>query len=178
MNKRNSAETIKIVITVFVLVASLVGCKEALPLSEITVSNECGLAIDVYMDGIYQFFLEHGFMKTIDEVEWTTHLLEARRNSTGQLVASEELTVRMNEDATWHVWSSAFIRITNNYGEKVSVYGDNVLTGELEDQESALMEHVPYGDRKLEARLSDGTVVDSITISVQEDIEYKWTVEK
>ena len=178
INKKNRAWILGIALVACAFIVGMIGCKADPPLSNITVSNECGLAIDVFMDGIFQFFLEYGYMKTIDEVEWGTYQLEARRNSTGELVASDELSVRVNENFKWRVWTSADIEITNKYGELVSIYGDNVHTGDLEDLDVALMQSVPYGDRKLEARLSDGTVVASTTISVLENILYKWTVEK
>jgi hypothetical protein len=178
INKKNRAWTFGIVLVACAFILGIISCKADPPLSNITVSNECGLAIDVFMDGIFQFYLEYGFMKTIKEVEWGIYQLEARRNSTGELVASSELSVRVNENFKWRVWSSANIKITNNYGEKLSIYGDNVYVGDLEDQTSSYMEHVPYGDRKLEAKRSDDTVVVSTTVSVLENILYEWTIEK
>jgi hypothetical protein len=178
INKKNRAWTFGISLVVCAFMVGMIGCKADPPLSDIEVSNECGAAIDVYMDGIYQFFLEYGFIKTVEDVEWGTYTFEARRNPTGEFVTSEDLSVRMNEILKWRVWSSADIKITNNYGEKLRIFGDNVYVGELEDQTSSIMEHVPYGDRKLEAKLSDDTVVASTTISVLENIIYKWTVEK
>jgi hypothetical protein len=178
VNQKNRAWTFGVVLVVCAFMVGMIGCKPDPPLSNITVSNECGLAIDVFMDGIFQFYLEYGFMKTIEEVEWGTYQLEARRNSTGELVNSDEISVRVNENFKWRVWSSADIKITNNYGEKLKIYGDNVYIGELEDQTNSYMEHVPYGDRKLEAKLSDDTVVASTTVSVLENIVYEWTVEK
>lgn len=156
----------------------MIGCKPDPPLSDIEVSNECGVAIDVYMNGIFQFFLEYGFIKTVQDVEWGTYTFEARRNSTGELVSSEDLSVRVNEILKWRVWTSAEIMVANNYGEQLRIFGDNVYVGDLENLAISFMEHVPYGDRKLEARLSDDTVVVSTTISIQENITYEWKIEK
>lgn len=178
MNKKSPAWMCALAALFFLFALGESACKEDVPISNLTVSNECGLAVNVYMNGAFQFYLEYGFMKTIKNLDWGTYKLEARRSATDQIVASEDVYVRLNDEVIWHVWSSAGIRITNNYGIELSIYGDNVHVGDLDDQQTSLMEHVPYGERKLEARLSDGTVVKSTTVSVTEDINYTWVIEK
>lgn len=178
INKKNRFWSFGIAFVACVILAGMIGCKQDPPLSEIEVSNECGVAIDVFMDGIFKFSIEFGFIKTIKNVEWGTYLFEARKSSSGALIISEELSVRINEILRWRVWSYADIKITNNYGETLNIYGDNVYVGEIEDQSYSLMENVPYGDRKLEARLSDNTVVASATIAIEDNIIYEWTIVK
>jgi hypothetical protein len=168
-----------VAVLICVLIVGFYGCKKrVIPPSQITVSNECGVTIDVYMDGVYQFLIFDGFTKTIKDIEWGTYTLEAWWNGTGELIDSEEFDIRFSEEFLWHIWSSAHIQVTNNYGVTLSIYGDDVHVGDLEDQEISFMENVPFGDHQLEARLEDGTVVETNTVTVDKQVTYVWKIEK
>ena len=62
------------------------GCKQVvIPDGIITVSNACGLAIDFYLDGVFQFSVENESEDTVENLENKTYELEARRKGTGAI---------------------------------------------------------------------------------------------
>ena len=155
------------------------GCKQVLiPNGIITIINECGLAVDIFLGGEYKFYLENDETKSIEDLADGTYELEAHRKGTGEFVSRETLDVIFNRIYTWSVWSSASIKIINKYGETLSIYGDDIYAGEMLDQDESTMDNVPYGDRKLEAKTSDETIVATTTISVLVDLLYEWTINK
>jgi len=165
-----------------VLVFLLIGgasCKKIIaPDGIIVVSNECGLKIDFFLDGAFQFSIEYEQEQQVENLADGTYLLEARRSGTGELVDFENLDVWFNRIYTWHVLSSAKIIIKNRYGETLNIYGDDVLSGKVEDQDDYTLYNVPYGDRKIEVKKEDDTLVGTNTISVLLDIDYEWTIDK
>jgi len=175
----NRALAYGILVLICVFLLGMGGCKKIpIPDGIITISNECGLAIDVFINGVYQFFVEYEDTRSIEELEDGVYEVEARRKGTGEFVGRETIDVIFNRIYTWSVLSSASIKIINKYGETLSIYGDDIHSGDIEDQADATMEHVPYGDRKLEAKTSDDAVVATTTISVLVDITYEWTINK
>jgi len=155
------------------------GCKtDEIPLAMLNIDNECGLEVDVYMGGEFQFSIEHESSRSIEDLEDGTYFFEALRTGSNKFVAGEAIYVRINAIYTWYVYSSASIKITNNYGETLSIYGDDIFSGDILDQDYGTLDKVPYGDRKLEAKTSDDTVVATTTVSVLVDNEYPWTVNK
>ena len=177
IGKRVSLFGILVLIGVFLL--GIGGCKKiAVPDAIIKVSNECGLAVDVFLNDTFQFSVEYEETKSIEELDDGTYEIEARRKGTGEFVARETLNVIFNRIYTWSVWSSASIIINNKYGETLSIYGDGMYSGDVEDQADVELEHVPYGDRKIEAKTSDDAIVATTIISVLVDIKYEWTIEK
>jgi len=179
MKLKKKLKTIGIFTLSCVLLLGMSNCKQiVVPNGIITVSNECGLAIDVFFDGVFQFSLEYEATRSVEDLDDGTYELEARRKGTGEFIARETLAVRFNAIYTWSVWSSAKIKIINKYGETLGIYGDDFYSGDVEDQLDVTLEHVPYGDRKMEAKTSDETVVATTTISVLADNTYEWTIIK
>ena len=174
---KKKLQTFGVLVLVCVFLMGINGCKKVvIPDAIIEVVNDCGLAIDVFLNGVIQFSLEYESTHSIEDLDDGEYELEARRRGTGEFVAGETLSVIFNRIYTWYVMSSANIKIINNYGETLSIYGDDIDLGEIEDQSDAIMEHVPYGDHKLEAKTSDETIVATTTISVLFDLEYEWTI--
>ena len=155
------------------------GCKKVIiPSGIITVSNECGVAIDFFLNGDMMFSLDYEQTQSVEDLPDGDHQLEARRKGSGIFVARETLNVIFNRIYTWSVLSSADIKIINNYGATLGLYGDDMYSGTIEDQTDVTLEHVPYGDHKLEAKTTEETVVATTTISVLVDITYEWTINK
>lgn len=168
-----------IISLICVIFLGMGGCKKVIvPNAIITVSNECGLAIDFTLNGEFQFSVEYEQTGTIENLPDGTHLLEARRKGTGEFVAQKSLDVRVNRIYTWSVLSSADVNIINNYGETLGIYGDDLYLGVVADLTNSKLEHVPYGDHKFEARTNEETVVATTTISILADNTYEWTIIK
>lgn len=179
MKLKKKIQTIGIFTLSCVLFLGMINCKKpVVPDGIITISNECGLAIDVFLDGVFQFFVEYEDTGSIEDLDNGTYEIEARRKGTGEFVAWEEIAVRFNTIYTWHVMSSASIKIYNKYGETLDIYGDDIIIGFVDDQFDITIYNVPYGDRKMEAKTSDDTVVATTNISLLLDIVYEWTINK
>ena len=145
----------------------------------ITVQNGCGIALDIYMDGTFKFFLNNNEYDLIQDITTGTHLLEATKKDTAIMVRSYTAEVAADTSYTWTINSNAQMKITNNYGETLDIYGDGARYSELTDQTDIVFPTIPYGEHLLEAKKQGGTtVVASITIDVIEDILYTWIIQK
>jgi subtilisin family serine protease len=145
----------------------------------ITVRNSCGIALDIYMDGTFQFYLENNEYYYIENVIPGTHLLEAKKKDTNILVKSQTAEIQENYGYTWTISSNAALKITNNYGETLDIYGDGTFQSALPDQTDLLLGSISYGEHTVEAKKQGGTtVVASTTIEVIEDITYEWIIQK
>ena len=143
----------------------------------ITVSNECGVAIDVYMDGVYKFSLEFLIYEVIENVSGGTYEIVAKKKDTDEIQSSNTVYVTASGDYWVSILSSASINIINNYGEALNIYTNGSLQGELGDQENQVFTNVPYGEHVLEAsKASDNSLVARTTINVVEQKEYTWTI--
>jgi hypothetical protein len=145
----------------------------------ITVRNDCGLAVDIYMDGVYQFFLENKEYYYIENVTLGTHELEAKKKGTETLLKSESAEISENTDYTWTISSTASVMITNNYGETLSLYGDGTYRTDIGNQSSVSITNIPYGEHLFEAkRPNESQVLASTHIEVLGDNGYTWTITK
>jgi len=145
----------------------------------ITVQNSCGIALDIYMDGTFQFFLNNNEYDLIQDITPGTHLLEAKKKDADIMVRSYTAEVAPETSYTWTINSNAQMKITNNYGETLDIYGDGAFYSELTDQTELVFPTIPYGEHLLEAKKQGGTtVVASTTVDVIEDIIYTWIIQK
>lgn len=168
---------------VILLVFSSAACKS--PTSpdgegeaDIVVTNDYGETLDVSMDGVFRFSI--GFKDTIeiDNVTEEIHLLEARIQGTATLVDSEEIEVENLSDYSWTIDNPPDINVTNKSGLSLRVSLDGVVKFDLADEENRWIIDVPFGERFLKAtRLADGREVASITIRVEENTDYAWTIQ-
>jgi len=143
----------------------------------ITVGNVCGAALDIFMNGTFQFSVENLESKVILNLSIGTYELEAKKKDTEILVASETYEISQLSDYIWTVQSSAIITVKNEYGETLSIYTDGSYQDDLADQDTMLFQNVPFGEHLLEAvRPSDEVKVASITVNVTENITYSWTI--
>lgn len=167
---------------IFLLVSS--GCKNTTtpdgnekPM--ITVRNDCGIAVDIYMDGVYQFYLENKEYYYIENVTPGTHTLEAKKKGTETLLKSLSAEISATSNYTWTIKSAAGVTITNNYGETLSLYGDGTYQDDIQDQGNTSIVQIPYGEHLFEAkRPNESQVVASTRIEILQDKQYTWTITK
>jgi hypothetical protein len=181
--KPRKAAFLAIAVCLGILVMALFSCKNPAGPEDtapyITVQNDCGIALDIYMDGTFQFFLNNYEYYQIQDITPGTHLLEAKKKDTDIMVRSYTAEVAADTSYTWTISSNAQLNITNNYGETLDIYGDGALYSELTDQTDLLFPTIPYGDHLIEAKKQGGTtVVASTTINVIEDVLYTWIIQK
>jgi hypothetical protein len=183
MNFKNKKKLLNscIIILIGVFVFSMIDCKS--PESpedvkaDIFVSNECGLAIDIYANGIYQFSLEFLIYEVIENVSSGVYEIVAKKKDTAEEIATETVDVSASEDYWVSILSAASLNIINNYGETLNIYTNGSLQGELSDRENQVFTNVPYGEHVLAAsKVSDNTLVAATTVNVVEEKEYTWTI--
>jgi len=89
------------------------GPDDEITTAKITVSNECGVAVDIYMDKIFQFSVEYLESKTIQNLSLGEHEFEAKREGTeifeakkvsdGSIVASISIDFAENKAYFWTI---------------------------------------------------------------------------
>ncbi|MFZ2054674.1 MAG: hypothetical protein WAU81_10805 [Candidatus Aminicenantales bacterium] len=184
LKKPKSSPSLRIAICLGILALALINCKNPTSTDNdeqpyITVRNSCGIALDIYMDSAFQFYLENDEYYYIENVPTGSHFLEAKRKGTEILVKSQTAEIEANYGYTWTISSNAALKITNNYGETLDIYGDGTYQSDLTDQTDLLIPSIPYGEHLLEAKKQGGTtVVASTTVSIYEDTTYTWTIQK
>lgn len=177
MKRAKKALSVGNIVLMCVLLIGIGRCKKvAVPDGIIRVNNQCGLRIDFFLDGVYQFFVDYEEEKSVEELADGTYELLAKRSGTGEFVDSEILDVWFNRIYTWQVVSSAKVKIINQYGETLKIYGEGEYIGDVADQQELILFQAPYGDRNLEVRTLEDVVVATTTIAIYEDIEYTWTI--
>ena len=178
-NKKLLISCIAIIVGIFI--CSMISCKSPASPEDIkatiVVSNECGLEIDVYMNGVFQFSLDFLIYEIIENVTGGVYEIVAKKKDTVEEIANETVIVNADGEYWISILSAASIKIINNYGETLNIYTNGSLQGELSDQESQVFTNVPYGDHVLEAaKSSDNSLVASTTLTVAEEKEYTWTI--
>ena len=145
--------------------------------AHITIENDCGATLDIFLNGILIFSLDQGLNGTIEDQSQGTHSLEAKLTGTEVLVASETFEIITRGNYTWTVEGPASIVVNNEYGETLQIFGNGALLGDIDDKNNVTITNVRYGKYIFEAsKLSDNTLVATTTIDVTEIKEYTWTI--
>ncbi len=182
MKNREKWRGFATIVLLGIFLLTSIGCKnpeglDAESTANIYVSNECGVAIDVFMDGNFQFSVEFLYYEIIKDVTQGVHSVAANKKDTEDLVDSESVDVITSGDYWVTILSPASIKVTNEYGQNLDIYMNGDYQGELEDQDSQIFSNMPYGEHLFEAaKTIDNTFVESVIIEVIENKEYTWTI--
>jgi len=182
--KRKTRQAMGAAVCLGILLSALSGCKNSTTPDEpekarIIVRNNCGIAVDIYMDGVYQFFLENKEYYYIENLTLGTHALQAKIKGTDRVLKSISADISEKRDYTWTISSVADVTITNKYGETISLYADGNYYDDLDDQVVVSLSNVDYGTHHFEAkRPNQSEVLAETTIDIFEDKEYTWTITK
>ena len=145
--------------------------------ARIIVYNNCGAALDIYMDDNFQFTIATGSSANIDSLTEEQHTLEAFLTGTDTLVLTESFDATAEGDYEWTIAGQATIVVANDYGEILYIYEAGEYLGVIEDDDSVILSEVPFGTFNFEAKtIDDGTVVATATIEVTEIKEYNWVI--
>jgi hypothetical protein len=174
--RRSSLVFLGVFLGIFLLFTP--GCKEAAEVfAELIIYNECGLSIDVFMDGAFNLSiadLENGSISGIRPGE---HDFLATKMGTSFEVESVTYNVLGAQNLLWHVQCPASVKVKNEYGQTLRIYTDGVYRFDLDNQLEATMTNVPYGWHRVEARQTiDDTQVAFKDIEIVDNIEYIWTI--
>jgi hypothetical protein len=145
----------------------------------ITVSNECGIEVDIYMDNVFQFSVEYQASRDITNISLGEHTFEAKNKGTDTVLSNLSVEITEVTQFTWTILSEANFHVTNEYGESLDIYGDGDLLSEIVHSATLVVENVLYGQHFFEAKkVSDDTLAASITIDFVENKNYFWTISK
>ena len=145
--------------------------------ARMTVNNDCGIAVDIYMDKNFQFSVEYQESETILDISIGEHEVEAKNKVTEIVLSSLSVELLEPREYILTIQSEASVHITNEYGESLNIYGDGDLLSDIGSLGTLIIENVLYGVHLLEAKkVSDGTTVASISIDFAENKAYFWTI--
>ena len=147
--------------------------------ASVTVSNECGIAVDVYMDQIFQFSLDYQESRTIVDISLGGHEFESKKKGTETQLSFLSVEIAERGEFIWTLQSEASLHVTNSYGETLDIYGDGELLSDIDALGTLVIENVLLGERVFRANLhSDGSEVATLTIEMDENKPYFWTITK
>ncbi len=145
--------------------------------ARILVTNNYGEALDIYMDGVFQFLIGTGDTTKIHDVTLDDHDLVAKLAGSSTVVESEEIDVTEYSDYTWAIDDSPDINVLNKYGVTLRIYMDGTYRFDISDEENRWLMNVSFGDHFLKAvKASDGMEVASTTLDIDENTDYTWTI--
>jgi hypothetical protein len=181
LKKHRITQTAGIVILLCMLFLPFMSCKtsdEDLS-ATIYVNNQCGKALDIFMDGNFQFLLEYELSATIESIAFGLHQFEAKIAGTDTQVSSVEVEITSGGEYDWTIQGPSTITITNAYGETLQIYMNGSYLGDIEDTADQTIGSVTFGEHSLEAMKEiDNETAASITIDVTEIKEYFWIITK
>lgn len=145
--------------------------------ADITVTSHWDAPVNVYMDGAFRFPLNYKESAEIDNVSLKNHVMEARDQAAGTVVASTTIEVTDKTEYTWTIEHRARINCDSIFGETLHITMDGVFQFDLADKENRWIVNVPLGDHFLVAtKTSDGKEAASITFHVTENKDYGWGI--
>jgi hypothetical protein len=145
----------------------------------INVANNSGATVNVYLDGTLKLTLTDAGNSTIENVGAGTRLIEIYTSDSGLLILSKSLTVEVGGNYAVVAEGVGSLRISNAYGEILSIYQDGSYLGDIGDQISLVITKIRFGGHTYEARQRGGTTaVASTTFQVTDASEHSWLIAK
>jgi len=145
--------------------------------ADILVVNDIGQTLDIYLNGSFKYSLPYGHNFEIDNIALGSYKLEAMTEGTNNIMASTTLDVTQYKDYTWYIDDPADINIVNSSGINLKIYFDGSFIFDLADEENRWILDVTHGEHFISAqRASDGSTFASITLNIEEDTDYTWTI--
>ena len=147
--------------------------------ADIIIVNDYGQTLNIFLNGEYLYPLNHNQSVELDNLKFGVYYLEARAVDTDVRVDSEEVDVKERTDYTWTIDDPPDINVINNFGMTLRIFMDGVHQFDLLDEENRWILDVPYGEHFLLAvREADGIDASSITLKIEENTDFSWTIEK
>lgn len=141
------------------------------------VTNDCGAAVDVFWNGVQQLSLEQGAQGAIPNPTLGTHIVSAKVKESGAQVVSASMDIQKPGEYYFKIEGPSTIRVTNTYGEILSITFNGTFLGEIADNLTHTLRKIRFGDYAFEARVKNSqTVVASTSIKVNDVGEYSWVI--
>lgn len=167
---------------VFVILCLIGACKSPYQPdageADIVIINDYGADLNIYLNGEFLYVLEYNRSTEIDNVAFGVYYFEARTIESDEFVDSHELDVKVRSDYAWLIDDPPDINVINEFGVDLQIFMDGEYQFEIVDEENRWILDVAYGEHLLKAiRTADGAAVASITVNVDEDADFSWTIE-
>ena len=179
-NRRRTTGAAVLSVLAAVCGLALTGCKHSTTetlTSTISIVNNCGAEIDVYMDGTLKSTVAADAQGTIADVTAGSHLLEAKLGDTSTLVFSETKTITAGTSVTWTVNGQAVLRITNNFPVVLKIYANLTYTGDIGPGLTQTLDRVKFGTYEMLAiKRVEETQAAATTIAVTAVQTYEWVI--
>jgi len=147
-------------------------------LADIVAQNLCGAGVDVFLDGAFQFTVEHASDETISGVSFGTYQLEAKKKGTEILVFSGPIECTQSLKYIWVIEGPSKIVVGNAYGEAIDIYMNGVYAGEVPKDATREIPNIGFGTHELAAaRTRDGVQIEKVTIEIEDVAIYQWLIE-
>lgn len=152
--------------------------------ADITITNNYGVPLDIYVDGAFKFTLTWKTSIEMDDVPiFHEYILEAKEPASGKLIDSTTIDVQTKTDYSWTIEGPPHIKITNNWSERLSdrlaISLDGVFQFNLSRGESRMIMNVEFGERFLSAvDVATGKQVASTTLKVLDNGLYEWEIKR
>jgi len=152
--------------------------------ADISITNDYGTALNIYVDGTFKFTLRYKTTLEIDDVTlYHEYKLEAREPATGKLIETTLIDVQAEQDYSWTINAAPRIKVINDWseaqGEKLAISLDGVFQFNLERGESRLIMQVDSGERFLAAvDPVTGRTVASISFNIIANKTYEWDIKR
>jgi hypothetical protein len=146
-------------------------------IANIMVYNDYGETLDIYMNGTFQFTLQHDESEDVDDVALDEYTMQAKLAGTDQIVDEEEIDVSAYTTYTWTIDDPPDINIINDSGIDLMIYINDQFIFNLVDEENRWVMNVAYGEYTIKAiKVSNDAEYSSITLEVNDNIDYSWTI--
>ena len=146
--------------------------------ADIIIYNRYGESLNIHMNGSFLWVLDDMQDVEIDNIAQGRYTFEARKIDDSRIVNTAEFEVTEKTDYFWEIGDPADINIINSSGMALQIFMDGTYQFELPDGESLWISDVPHGEHFLKAVRSDnGLDYASITMDIERDLDYTWTIE-
>jgi hypothetical protein len=152
--------------------------------ADISITNNYGEALDIYVDGVFKFTLRWGTTIEIDDVDlFHEYKIDAKEPVTGRLVDTTLVDVQTKQEYTWTIKSAPAIKVINDWteiqGQKLAISMDGAFQFNLERGESRMIIRVEFGERYLVAiDLTTGKQIASYTFKINANENYEWDIKR
>ena len=147
--------------------------------ANIIVINTSGTTVDIYLDGVFRFSVNNDASATLEKITLGVHQFQAKLKDSAVVVQEVEFDLDQSGDYEWTILGPSQLTISNSYGETLQISANGEYVGDIADASDITINNVPFGTFLLVAtKQSDGSVVASLSIVIDEIKEYFWTISK
>jgi len=147
--------------------------------ANIIVINTSGTTVDIYLDGVFKFSVDNDASATLEKITLGVHQFQAKLKDSAVVVQEVEFDLDQSGDYEWTILGPSKLTVSNSYGETLQISANGEYVGDIADASDITISNVPFGTFLMVAtKQSDGSLVASLSIVIDEIKEYFWTISK